>query len=146
MPTWEPYLVWQMETALQRAQSYPPSPLDLPNELQEEVVLTDWTCNENPARATPERRIFTVTAHGLEFDAVVPTGEDGTALTKHFEKRAKRGPDPARPDAALYGLVHYELGRMVLSPLATLSAKGPEHLTLSDEKIDQKALLRSLQF
>jgi len=143
--TWEPYLAWQMEAALQRAQSHPPSPLDLPNELQEEVMLADWTCKENPARATPERRIFTVTAHGLEFDAVVPTGTDGKALIKHFEKRAKRGPDPSRPNAALYGLVHYELGRMVLSPLATLTANGPEHLMLTGEKINLTALLGSLQ-
>ncbi|HEY0136413.1 MAG TPA: hypothetical protein VGB85_20155, partial [Nannocystis sp.] len=143
--TWEPYLAWQPQAALQRAQSHPPSPLDLPNELQEEVVLpADWTCQEDTARATPERRVFTVAAHGLELDAVVPAGADGSTLAKFFEKRVKRGIDPKRADAKLYGLVHYELGRLVLSPLATLTAKGPEHLMLTGEKINLQALLGSL--
>ena len=145
IPTWEPLYAWHKQAALHRAQTHTPSPLDLPNELQEEVVLADWTCKEDPTRATPERRIFTVIAHGLEFDAVVPTGTDGRALSGHFEKHARRKPDPAKPCAALYGLVHYELGRLVLSPLATIAADGPVHLTLTGEKINLAALLGSLQ-
>jgi hypothetical protein len=145
---WESYREWQLGPALARARAHVPSPLDLPNELQEEVVLTDWTCKEDKARATPERRIFTVTTPGLELDAVVPTGADGKALAKHLEAHAKRKPG-AKPTGTwptpLYGLVHYELGRLVLTPLATLDADGPLHLMLSNEKINLAALLGSLK-
>ncbi len=140
---WAPYLEWQIAPALARARAHAPSPLDLPNELQEEVVLADWTCKENKARATPERRTFTVTTPGLELDAVVPTGADGKTLAKHLETHAKRKPGGAAPP--LYGLVHYELGRLVLTPLATLGEDGPSHLMLSNEKINLAALLGSLQ-
>ena len=78
-------------------------------------------------------------------DAMVPTGADGKTLAGHLELHAKRKPDPKKPPAPLYGLVHYELGRLVLTPLATLSADGPLHLTLSNEKINLSALLGSLQ-
>ena len=145
VPSWEPFLEWHMEAAFQRAQAHTPSPLELPNELQEEVMLADWTCQDNPARTTPERRIFTVRAHGLEFDAVVPVGAEGKTLAGHFEKHSKRRPDPGKPCAALYGLVHYEHGRLVLSPLATVAADGPHHLMLTGEKINLTALLGSLQ-
>lgn len=144
---WAPYLEWQIGPALARARAHAPSPLDLPNELQEEVVLADWTCKEDKARATPERRVFTVAAAGLELDAVVPTGADGKALAGHLETHAKRKPGGKAPTAPppLYGLVHYELGRLVLTPLATLGADGPTHLMLSNEKINLAALLGSLQ-
>lgn len=145
VPTWAPFLEWQMDAAFQRAQAHTPGPLELPNELQEEVMLADWTCQDNPARTTPERRVFTVRAHGLEFDAVVPVGAEGKTLASHFEKHSKRRPDPSKPVAALYGLVHYELGRLVLSPLATIAADGPHHLMLTGEKINLTALLGSLQ-
>jgi hypothetical protein len=146
---WEPYTAWQVGPALARARAHVPSPLDLPNELQEEVVLADWTCKEDKARATPERRIFTVTtagtAAGLELDAVVPTGADGKTLAKHLEAHAKRKAGGPKPPMPLYGLVHYELGRLVLTPLATLEPEGPLHLMLSNEKINLSALLGSLQ-
>jgi len=145
VPSWAPFLEWHMHAALQRAQTHTPSPLDLPNELQEEVVLADWTCQDDPARTTPERRVFTVRAHGLEFDAVAPGGAEGKTLASHLEKHSKRRPDPSKPVAPLYGLVHYELGRLVLSPLATIAADGPRHLMLTGEKINLTALLGSLQ-
>lgn len=143
--TWEPYLAWDIHAALARAQTHLPSPLDLPNELQEEVFLTDWTCHEDPARATPERRVFIVTSLGLEFDAIVATGAEGKTLATHFNLFAKRPPNPSKPPAPLYGLVHYELGRLVLTPLATISSDGPLHLMLSTAKINLTALLGSLQ-
>ena len=145
VPSWAPFLEWHMHAAFQRAQTHTPSPLDLPNELQEEVVLADWTCQDDPARTTPERRVFTVRAHGLEFDAVAPGGAEGKTLASHLEKHSKRRPDPSKPCAPLYGLVHYELGRLVLSPLATIAADGPRHLMLTGEKINLTALLGSLQ-
>jgi len=142
---WEPYLAWQMTPALARARAQVPGPLDLPNELQEEVMLADWSCKEDKARATPERRIFAVSAAGLELDAVVSTGADGKTLAGHLEAHAKRKPNAAKPPAPLFGLVHYELGRLVLTPLATLGPDGPLHLMLSNEKINLSALLGSLQ-
>lgn len=142
---WTPLLQWQMRPALARARAHAPSPLDLPNELQEEVVLADWSCAEDPARATPERRVFTVRAAGLELDAVVPTGADGKALAKHLETHAKRKPSATSPVPPLYGLVHYELGRLVLSPLTTFGVEGPAYLMLANEKINLAALLKSLQ-
>lgn len=141
---WEVYRGWQIGPALARAQGHAPSPLDLPNELQEEVVIADWLCAEDKARATAERRVFTVSAPGLELDAQVPTGADGKALAGHLEAHARRKAGGKTP-MPLYGLVHYELGRLVLTPLATLAPDGPLHLTLSNEKINLSALLGSLQ-
>lgn len=142
---WDPYMAWQIGPALARARAHVPSPLDLPNELQEEVVLTDWTCKEDKPRATPERRIFNITTAGLELDAVVPTGSDGKTLAGHLEAHARRKPAANKQPMPLYGLVHYELGRLVLTPLATLEPEGPLHLMLSNEKINLTALLGSLQ-
>jgi len=46
----------------------------------------------------------------------------------------------------LYALMHYEMCRLVLEPLGIIEASGPRHLTLSDDKVDRKALLQAIQF
>lgn len=138
--SWERFLDWKMDPLLERVRGHAPSPLDLPVELQEEVILTDWTCHEAAARATPERRVFTVLSKGLELDAVVPTGPEGKALGEHFESHAKK----KKHNAPLYGVVHYEHGRLVMMPLSIVNDDGPVHMMLSNEKINVTALLGSL--
>ncbi len=140
LKSWKPYAAWTMDPLLARVQAHVVTPLDLAVELQDEVVLTDWTCEEDRARATAERRVFTVHAGGLAFDAQIPAGAEGKALAARFEDLAS-----AKTRAPLYGLVHYEHGRLVLTPLATLDDDdGPTHLMLSNEKINLSALLGNL--
>jgi hypothetical protein len=136
--SWSRWLAWAIEPALARVRAHEPSPLDLPVELQEEVVLTDWTCAEDVGRESGEHRVFVVRAQGIELDAVIPAGSK--VLAEHFEKRAK-----AKANPPLFGLVHYELGRLVMSPLSLVDEdEGPTHLMLSNEKINLTALLGSL--
>jgi hypothetical protein len=137
---WAPLLAFAMEPLLARIRAQPITPLDLPVEVQDEVVLRDWTCAEDLARATVERRVFTVHAHGLAFDAVIPADGSGAPLAARFEACATAAANPP-----LYGLVHYEHGRLVLSPLATVADDGPTHLMLSGEKLDLTKLLGTLQ-
>jgi hypothetical protein len=142
--SWSSSLTWSPERALARVRAQEPGPLDLAPELQEEVVLTDWQAAEAIARATPERRILEVTtADGLVLDAIVPSGPDGAELGAHLAAAAKKKQRPA-----LFGVVYYELGRLVLLPLSFVDApnadQAPKHLMLSSEKINLSALLGNL--
>ncbi|MGN6106986.1 MAG: hypothetical protein ACTHU0_17910 [Kofleriaceae bacterium] len=119
------------------------SPLDLEVELQEEIVVSDWEFGAPAAHELrPEQQVFPLRAEALELDAVVSTGPDGGALGAALRGYQKRGAD--RPP--LYGLLHYEMGRLVFQPLTALGATGPSHLMLSRDKIDLAALMKTLDF
>jgi hypothetical protein len=120
--------------ALRRAAAHDPSPLDLAVELQEEIRLDDWTITK-----TEGRHPFVIHAHGLVFDVAVSVEGEGEELRDRLAELVKRKQRPP-----LFGLVHYEGGRLLLQPLSLLSERGAEHLQLSNEKINLAALLGSL--
>jgi len=138
---WKDLAKWDPAAALKRLRDHVPSPLDLEVETQEEVVLTDWSAGEEQESDRDGRTVHPVIGDGLTFDAVVSQGAEGAALRAALTKLRKRKQPPP-----LFGLLHYEMCRFVLQPLAVFGKDGPEQLMLSDESIDRAALLRALKF
>lgn len=138
---WSRFADWSAESLLKRLQQHEPGPFDLEVELQEEVVLRDWTL----AARMPDQRdgqfVFPITDGSLAFDAVVSAGVDGQTLDKRLNDLV---PQKSRPP--LFGLLHFERCRLILQPLSLMSDNGPEFLTISNEKVDQAALLKTLKF
>lgn len=161
---WSSLPAWDRAAALARVRAHEVDPLELPNELHEEVVLDDWSIGES-------REAYCVQAAGLTLDGVVAEGIEGKTLRANLERlRAGQlphglGPGSGKPGASqakpvkqakqashakqtklgrLFGVLHYETCRFVLQPLALLTERGPIHLMTSTEGIDHKALLRTL--
>lgn len=127
--------------AVDRIRRHRTSPLDLEVELQEDLVLRDWSAG-TPATSQykKEQTIFPITAGPLRLDAIVSNGPDGEELMTAMRsfQRAKRPP--------LYGLLHYEMGRMLFQPLTAFADDGPRHLMISRDKIDLASLMKTLDF
>ncbi len=85
--------------------------------------------------------MFPITHRGVVFDAVASRGDEGKALRGALEALRKKKERPP-----LFGLLHYEMGRLMLQPLAVFGKEGPEQLMLSLEKGDRAALLKALKF
>ena len=149
---WSSLPAWDVAGALARVRAHAVDPLELPNELHEEVVLDAWQLGEPTTQE--QRHTFPVRARGLVLDGVVADGSEGQALRDNLERLRKRqapmglGPGTGKGKASgsgrLFGVLHYETCRFVLQPLALLTAAGPIHLMTSAEGIDHKALLRNL--
>lgn len=127
---WTELSTWDPVAAARRLISHAPSPLDLPVEMQEEIVLRDFQLTPSPDPKQP----FVLVDGPLTMSVAVEAEEARTRL----EKARKAPPGP------LFGSVHYELGRLVLQPLSFLPPEGPIHLQLSDETINLTALVGSL--
>jgi hypothetical protein len=137
---WARFQVWEPSAAVQRVRGHEPGPLDLEVETQEEVVLDEWQMGEPAER--DGQAVFPIAHRNTPFEAVAPAGVEGQALRKALEglRKKKKGRPP------LFALMHYEMCRLVLQPLAIFSNKGPEQLMLSGEKIDRAALLKTIKF
>ncbi|HEX5270938.1 MAG TPA: hypothetical protein VFW33_10640 [Gemmataceae bacterium] len=138
---WQRFQGWDPAAALRRVRSHEPGPFDLEVELQEEVVLDVWEIGEPAGRAGQHQTVFPVTHRGTAFDAVVTQGEEGKALRGALEALRRK-----KQRAPLFGLLHYEMCRLVLQPLAVFGKDGPEQLMLSQEAGDRAALLKALKF
>jgi hypothetical protein len=139
---WSELVTWDKDRARERIATHAISPLDLEVELQEEIVVTDYELGAaapNPFRA--EQQVMPLRGSGLELDAVVSNGPDGAELLESLADVRKGKKKPA-----LYGLVHYEMARLVFQPLTAITADGPRHLMISSEKIDLAALMKTLDF
>jgi hypothetical protein len=138
---WQRFQAWDPAAALQRIRSHQPGPFDLEVELQEEVVLDGWEVGEPVERPEQNQTVFPIAHRGAVFDAVSASGDEGKALRGALEALRKKKQRPP-----LYGLLHYEMCRPVLQPLALFGKDGPEQLMLSAEKTDRAALLKALKF
>lgn len=131
---WQRFVSWGPEPAALRAEQHRTTPLDLAVELQEEIVLQDFRAS----RAAEGGLLLG--DDSLVLHVTLP-GEEGKQLAKRLEAAAAK----KRKKSALYGTVHYELGKLVLTPLSLVEAEGPTHLLLSKENINLSALLGSLK-
>lgn len=138
---WERFLHWDRQAAIERIQTHQPSPFDLEVEMQEEVVLHNWELGKPGDRERNAQSVYSLVSSGVAFDAVVSKGIEGKALKKSLESYRKRKEKPP-----LLGLMHYEMGRLVLQPLTAFEESGPVHLMISNEKVDRAALLKTLKF
>jgi hypothetical protein len=132
---WDRFLDWNPAGALGRLNAQSPGPLDVATELQEEVVLHGYTIGKPTDGDEPGLTAYPVTAAGREFYAIVGAGLEGKALKAALDDMRKSGTLPP-----LFGLMHYERCRLVLQPLSTFPATGPEYITVSNEKVDKGAL------
>jgi hypothetical protein len=138
---WQRFQSWDAAAALERIRAHTSGPLDLEVEMQEEVVLDDWQIGEPAERMGQQQVVFPIVHRNTTFDGVVAQGPEGKALHTALQTLRKKKTRPP-----LFGLLHYEMCRLVLQPLATLGKNGPEQLMLSEEKIDRAALLKALKF
>jgi hypothetical protein len=137
---WPQFLNWTPEAARGRLVTQSPGPLDLDSELQEEVVLRDYAIGAPEDGDEPGQTAYPVTAGHMQLRAIVGPPAEGKALKKSLDdlRKLKKNRPP------LFGLMHYERCRLVLQPLTTFAAAGPEYLTISPEKVDKAALIREL--
>lgn len=138
--SWTDHYGWDARHAHKaraRVVAHRPSPLDLPVEMHEEMIVRDWQLERVAGRSTTEKEVFTLRAAGLTLDATVPTeAKELASRLLEASKKKKRPP--------LFGTVHYELGRVVFLPLALLHDDGPDHITLSNESFSLTKLLGTL--
>lgn len=140
---WADLLTWDRSAVVRRLRGHQVSPLDLEVELQVEIVVEDWELgapSPNPFR--PEQLVFPLTTGPLALDVVCSTGPDGRELTEAL--RAFTKPRAKRPP--LFGVMHVEMGRLMLQPLTVFGPKGPTHLMISEDNIDLAALMKTLDF
>lgn len=137
---WDRFLSWEPGAALARLEAHKPGPFDLEIELQEEVVLHDFTVGE-PVPVERERQLrFPVsTAIGL-CHVTTGIGAEDAALRTFLARCSK----PTK--APLLGLLHYEMCRFAFQPLTLFGANGPESVQLQEHTADATALVRALKF
>jgi hypothetical protein len=126
---WSTFYTWNPRAAAARVAGHVPSPLDLAVEMQDEIILDDWSLAPNGEEKYP----FLVTGQNLSFKALIESREARERLEGVSKKKPR-----------LFGTVHYEGGKMILAPLSFLEDEGPDHIQLSDAKINLTALLGSL--
>jgi hypothetical protein len=136
---WGRFQTWDVAAAVERIRAHEPGPFELEVETQEEVVLDGWEIGEPDER--DGQTVFPVVYRETTLDAPVPRGIEGKALheaLKGLRKKKQRPP--------LFGLLHYEMCRLIVQPLVVFGDNGPEQLMLSKEKIDRAALLKLIKF
>jgi hypothetical protein len=135
---WSAYRGWDRAAALDRIEAHVPDPMALPVEFAEEVVLDDWALGAFEDVGKPYE-VADVESEGF---AVSLRVDDDTPHAKAaLKKAAKR----KRGKPALFGSVHYELGRAVMTPLSLLGEDGPDYLTIAEANVDKAALVRALK-
>ncbi|MEQ1501784.1 MAG: hypothetical protein ABMB14_06115 [Myxococcota bacterium] len=142
---WARFGRWDVRATARRLRDHRPGPLDLEIELDDEIVLADWTLGTPVDRGRPGTLSLPLTAvtpgGAIELDAIASTNEGGKELRSALDALRSA---PSRPP--LFGVVHVDLCRLVFQPLSALEPRGPRHLMLSTEKIDTKQLLKTMTF
>ena len=138
---WQQFTEWDAGPAWDRLRDHAPGPLDLDNELSEEIVLSDYSLGNAIDGEEPGQRLMPITVNGVSLHAVIPAGDDGKPLKKALDALCK-----AKIKPPLFGLMHYEQCRILLQPLTLLAKDKPDYLPLSKENIDKKALLKAMKF
>lgn len=138
---WEQFTLWNPQRAIENIQAHSPGPFDLEVELQEEIVFTDWVFGDPSPHERDGQLAYAVQQAGVPFEFVASHSAEGNALREALAKLAK-----AKTRPPLYGLMHYQMCRLVVQPLSLLEENGPKHLMISEKSVDKKTLLAALKF
>ncbi|MCC9600283.1 hypothetical protein LOC67_06895 [Stieleria sp. JC731] len=138
---WESLFHWDLESAIKRIEQHETSPFDLDIEMQEEVMFDQWTMEAKIDQGREGQNVYPLSANGLHLDAVVSQANEGKALRKKLDGYRKKKTRPT-----IFGLMHYEMCRLIFQPLTVFEPDGPVHLMISEDKIDRAALLQTLKF
>jgi hypothetical protein len=137
---WDRFLSWDQAAALSRLEAHTPGPFDLEVELQEEVVLRDFTVGP-PAPVERERQLrFPVTTPIGPCYVTTGIGPEDAGLRQRLMEWSSPNPAP------LYGLLHYEMCRFAFQPLTFFGSEGPEAVQLQQHAVDAATLVRALKF
>lgn len=138
---WERFLTWNPAQTLAAVAAHQTSPFDLEVELHDEIVLDDWQIGDSTTRAETGHKVYPIQSQGLNFDAVVSAGTEGEALAAALDaaQTVKKRPP-------LFALLHFDLCRLVLQPLALFEKQTPLYMMLSTKNIDRSQLLKALKF
>lgn len=135
---WSAYVEWDREGALARIDAHEADPMALPNELSEEAVFEEWSIGAFEDVGLPYE-VASLEADGLTMELRV---DDNAS---HVAKALKQAAKLKTKQPALYGFVHYEHGRAVLTPLGLLRPEGPEYITIAEANINKAALVKALK-
>lgn len=138
---WAKYLTWEPAAAIERIRKHTSGPLDLDTEMQEEIILRDYTIEKPEDGDSSGQKIYPIKAGPYQFSAVASAATDGVALRNQLGELRKLKKD--RPP--LYGLLHYERCRLTFQPLTAFRPE-PDYLPISKENINKAALLKALSF
>lgn len=142
---WDGHYEWDVGRAIARARDHVVSPLDLEVELCEEILLDEYSIGAPMLREDRGQYVYP-TQHGrTTLDLIVSSGPDGKELRAALDALRETS-DAGRQRPPLFGVMHYELGALVVQPLATLGPDGPDYLPISNERIDSTTLLKSIKF
>ncbi len=137
-PDWRALLQWDPAGWLQRLREHRPDPLELPIELNQDVLLEDWAIGPFGPSTMPGRdrseRCAQLSAAGCQWQLRIDMGQS------HLEQALHKG-QQLSPQPALYGNVHVEFGQAVLIPLSLLGEQ-PEFITIGNPDFDRAALVR----
>lgn len=137
---WASLAAWDMREAAARLEQHQPTPMDLEIELQEEVVISDWSAGK-PRKTEEGYDALPIETGYLPFEVRLDHGPSGAPLRERMGKLAARKHRPP-----LYGAVHYEACRLVLQPLSALDEEGIDYLTVARDKISQAELVKAMKF
>jgi hypothetical protein len=137
---YERYLTWGVGRALERIEKHEPGPFDLDVEIQEEIILRQWSIDEPVEREDEKQWWYPIVEAGIALTGVTSAQDDGKPQRKYLEEMRKKKPAP------LFGLLHYEKCRLIFQPLTLFGPKGLVHLMLSPDKVDRATLLKALKF
>lgn len=138
---WQQFLDWAPQPAVERIRKHTPGPLDLDTELQEEIVLRDYTIGAPEEGEHTGQTVFPITRDSLVLSAVLGAEAESKALRKNLDELRKLKKD--RPP--IYGLLHYERCRLLFQPL-TVFRPEPDFITISKENVNKAALLKAMSF
>lgn len=137
---WDQFETWDIDRAIERVQTHGTTPFDLEIEMQEEVILPIWNVGEEVERLRELLIDIAIETPDATFYVPIGLGAEHHVLRDTFAdwRRKRKTPPP------LYGILHYEMCRLMLQPLSLLTPEGPEPLNLSNKATGAAALLKSL--
>lgn len=141
---WEQFTSNDFKTALERIRAHSPGPFDLDVEMQEEIVVRDWSIGE-PQKPKSDHgpTVFPITTDLFSLMAHVMPSPDGTPTELHSYLLAQKGKKKKSP---LFGVMHYDKCSLIFQALSALEKEGPEQLMLSKETQDRRAILKTIDF
>jgi len=139
---WLPLLSWNKQAAVERLKTYQPGPLDLEVDVQEEAVLDEWEIDLTNSETKDQQILYPGQFGSMAFDFTAPA--DQTKNMKELLKKS-RG-KKAKTFPTMFGLMHYAMCKPVIEPVTIFKDGKPVHLQISDEKVNQRALLQAIRF
>jgi hypothetical protein len=138
---WDQFLHWSPEPAVERIRRHTPGPLDLDTELQEDIVLRDYTIGVPGDDEVLGQTVYPITTGNLMLSALGGSEAEGKTLRKGLDdlRKLKKNRPP------LFGLLHYERCRLMFQPLTAFRPE-PDYLTISKENVNKAALLKTMSF